>query len=872
MKAIEQDIQSYLKAFGKALTQVTKFVPEFGLIVLSVVLAALLVKALLRLLEWRKNIRQEYIFIEITPPATSLKTPLATQELYEVLHGIGSRRKFRDRLTKGNMTLTYALCADKHHGVRYIMRVPASGAKTIQNSIISYLPDVKTRTVDDYMPKQLAQKWVRVVEFRQQKPYPFPLKEAISFSDHDLGSYITNAMSKLANNELIVFQVVATPVIIRDAEVVVDKLLRNEDLLSHLSKNKHAVGLQRATSGFVFLLSRIAGLADELLFSSSDTYSAATSDQRNRQEIALRHKPARSISPLEQELHDSMHHKVKQPKYRVEIRALIAVDDKQELKQRISALDANMGALSTEYQSLTMRHNFAYDLRHRLRLFKFDHRLPSLFRRHSAILAASEIASIYHFPASAAATSDLEASYSRTLGVTASRRRSETFDAIIGENTHHGETSLIGITAQERERHTYIIGGTGNGKTTEAESLIIQDIRKGRGVGFIDPHGDAAKKLLRFIPEERIKDVVYFHPDDIDFPVGLNLIEIDPTLTGSERVKLEIKIVNLVVEALRRSFSDDATGGHRIEAMLRNGLQTAMTVDGATIFTILKLIRNETFRKNVVNKLDDERLIDFWNGEFDKAGDMQRVSMAKGLTLKLDRFQGDPAVGRILGQSKSTISFADIIDNKKILICDLSKGEIGSDNATLLGTLVLTFIQIAAEQRARMEQSERVPFYLYVDEFQNFATKSFTDMANEARKYGILLTIIEQTTSQIEDKQLLGQILANVGTLITFRTGNPADEQALLPFFGQSLSPGEINSLPAYNFYARINSQKSLPPLSGQTIPLDGKGDKDIAERVIVASRKTYGHRYVPETRQKPAQHAQKKKTSNGTFPTQESR
>jgi len=866
-------IQNTANHYISWLSWAAKFLPVIVITITAVIVLVLVTRLLLRLWNWRTILRQEHVFIEVTPPATSTKTPLATQELYAVLHGIGARRTLKDRLLYGNMTFSCELPSNKKQGVRYLFRASAQEATAVQKSINSFLPTAKTRIVGDFLPEQRSQRWVQIVEFKQQKPYPFPLKDQFSFADHDLSTYLTNAMTGLQDDEFMAFQVVATPVVIRDAQVVVDKLLRNEDLLAHLSRSGNAVGLQRATSGFFFFLSSIVGFITDMIYSGSQqTTTTAESDQRNQREIAMRNKPARSISSLEQALHDAMYGKVKQPKYRVELRAIVAVNDKQELKRRIKGLGATLSSLDTEYQSLRLRYNFPYILRGKYRLFTFTHRLPSLIHHHSAVLAASEIASVYHFPASASATTDLAASYNRTLGATPSLRQTEQFDVIIGENVHHSEVTPIGLSAEDEKRHMYIIGATGMGKTTFAENLIIQHIQKGDGVGFIDPHGDSAKKILRYIPEERIKDVVYFHPDDIDFPIGLNMLEIDPAIQGSERVKLEIKIVNMVVEVLRKSFSEDASGGHRIEAMLRNGLQTTMTVEGATLFTISKLIRNAAFRKSVVNKLEDERLLEFWNEEFAKAGDMQRVSMTKGVTLKLDRYESDPAVGRILGQQKSTINFSDIIDNKKILICDLSKGEIGSDNASLIGALILTFLQVAAEQRARIEESERIPFHLYVDEFQNFATRSFTEMASEARKYGLFLTIAEQTTSQFEDKELLGQLLANVGTIVTFRTGNPADEKMLLPFFGQFLSPGEINNLPAYNFYARISSQKSQPPVSGQTILLEGDGSKDIAKRVIEASRQAYGHKYVPTKPHKASGTAKSTKSDKITNPTREVR
>jgi type IV secretory pathway TraG/TraD family ATPase VirD4 len=424
------------------------------------------------------------------------------------------------------------------------------------------------------------------------------------------------------------------------------------------------------------------------------------------------------------------------------------------------------------------------------------------------------------------------------------------FEIIIGENVHHGVTTPLGLTRTDRERHMYVIGGTGNGKSTLLLYAIVQDILAGRGVGIIDPHGDLAEKILQYIPEERIKDVVYFNPDDIEYPTGLNLLEIDPSITGDERLKVISKTTEAIIEAFRSAFSDDGTGGSRIESVLRNGILTAMTVEGATLFTIQKLLRNPKFREEVTSKLKDEHLVDFWEEELGKAGDMQRVSMTKGVTTKLDRLQLDPIVGRIFGQEKSTINFGEILDGK-IFICNLSK-KIGPDNSSLLGTIILSLLQIAAQARADTAEEDRKPFYLYVDEFQNFATKTFTDMVAEARKYRLFLTMAEQTTSQ-QDKEIAETILGNVGVLVSFRTGNPADERMLTPFYGGFLEPGEINNLSPFNYYVRL-AASAQEPTSGRTIVLPGVDDKSIAQRVKAASRESYARKYVePPKPKKPA-------------------
>ncbi len=342
-----------------------------------------------------------------------------------------------------------------------------------------------------------------------------------------------------------------------------------------------------------------------------------------------------------------------------------------------------------------------------------------------------------------------------------------------------------------------------------------------------------AETILRQVPPERVKDVVYFNPDDLEYPIGLNLLELTPDLKGNELLREKDIITESVVSVFRKIFSEDDSGGHRIEYVLRNAIHTALTVEDATLFTILKLLQNDKFRKEVIKKLDDEDLIDFWKNELGKAGDMQKVKMAAGITAKIGRFNANASARLILSQKKFTIDFEDIMNSGKILICNFSKGLLGEDVAELFGIAVLAKLQLASLRRARVAQSERRAFYLYVDEFQNFAMPSFVQLLSEARKYRLFLTIAEQSTSQQDDQQMVNVILANVGTVICFRTGNPQDERLLLPLFRPFIEQGEISNLPAFNFYAKLSAVHAQEPLSGQTILLDNDGSDEVAKAVI---------------------------------------
>jgi hypothetical protein len=429
-------------------------------------------------------------------------------------------------------------------------------------------------------------------------------------------------------------------------------------------------------------------------------------------------------------------------------------------------------------------------------------------------------------------------SHSRTLAAPTAIKNGK-FDVVLGRNNHHGGATDIGLTSAERERHIFIVGGTGNGKTTMLQYAIVQDIQNGKGVAVVDPHGDMAETLLRHIPEERINDVIYFNPDDLAHPIGLNLLELTPGLTGDELLREKDLVTESVVSIFRKIFSEDDSGGHRVEYVLRNTIQTALTTENPTLFTMFDLLNDPAYRKKVVAKLDNKDLVNFWKNELGKAGGFQQVKMVAGITAKIGRFLFSASAKRILEQPKSTINFDEILDGK-IMICNFSKGLLGEDTSELFGIAVLAKIQLAALRRARIKQAERKPFYLYVDEFQNFATPSFVQMLSEARKYKLYLTMAEQSTSQQDDQQMVNIILANVGTVICFRSGNSADEKLILPLFKPYLDEGEIASLPSYNFYMRVSAQKPQEPLSGETMILNDNISVSNKQIIIELSRKNY--------------------------------
>jgi hypothetical protein len=806
---------------------------EIVMIIITSVLLVILILVIIRLLNRRNLKKREMVWLELTPPVSVTRTPEATEQLFSVIHGMYITQHFIEKLFGRLPVLSFEITSTKPGGIRYLIQVEKSKSPSLNKAISAYIPDVKVKQIS--MTNQKAD---FVAEFKETSHYILPLTLMSDSDKHDPLSYVTNAMTKLDEADWITMQLILTPIKLHEASRLAHKILSNEDILSSVSGGQFIL-LQRIGLVISNVLLGITNLISEVCRGATSTASVAHSqhDTNLKTQVAKGLRPARTLSVFEQELMESMHHKVTQPLFRVNLRILAGGKQSREYIAGIrSALDGYSVPL---YQSLKAK--FSPPIVGRYRKALADNRLPAFFGRNQIVLSTDEVASLYHFPSyRLSRTDNLTTSLSKTLSAPLSLKNGTKLDVLVGINKHHGVDTLIGLTEKERERHMYVIGGTGNGKTTMLQYMIIQDIEHGKGVAVIDPHGDMAQEILMHIPKERINDVIYFNPDDLTYPIGMNLLEIDPTLTGDELLKAKDLVTESIVSIFRKLFSDDGSGGHRVEYILRNAIQTALTVEDCTIFTIYKLLNDMKFRKSVVNNLDDHDLKSFWDNEIGRAGNMQKVKMVAGVTSKIGRFLFSTFTKRILGQTKSTIDFEDIINSGKILICNFSKGLIGEDTSALLGTAVISQLQLASLKRAKLSQAERRPYYLYVDEFQNFATMSFVQMLSESRKYKLYLNMAEQSTSQQKDRDMVNTILANVGTVVCFRTGNPVDEQVMLPFFSPYVDEGEIMNLPPFNFYMRLAAVHSQEPLSGETILLDNNGDKKIVKVAIEHSRQAF--------------------------------
>ena len=362
-----------------------------------------------------------------------------------------------------------------------------------------------------------------------------------------------------------------------------------------------------------------------------------------------------------------------------------------------------------------------------------------------------------------------------------------------GITSFRGQKKKFGIKTDDRRRHMYVIGKTGSGKTTLLAHMAINDILAGNGLGVIDPHGEFVEDLLNYIPENRIDDVIYFNPADINNPIAFNPLE---------HVDLDKRhlVASGIMGVFKKIWPD--VWSARMEYILSNSLLALLEYPGSTLLGIIRLLNDKDYRKEVVLHLADPVVKGFWINEFSKYTQKFEVEATAAILNKVGQFVSNPLIRNIIGQVKSTIDMRDIMDNKKIFLVNLAKGRVGEDNSALLGAMLITKLQLAAMSRVDIHEADRKDFFLYVDEFQNFATESFAAILSEARKYRLDLILAHQYIEQLEE-EVQAAIFGNIGTMITFRIG-ATDAEVLEKEFLPDFSSSDLINLAKYNMYVKL--------------------------------------------------------------------
>jgi CxxC-x17-CxxC domain-containing protein len=400
---------------------------------------------------------------------------------------------------------------------------------------------------------------------------------------------------------------------------------------------------------------------------------------------------------------------------------------------------------------------------------------------------------------------------------------------LFAETDFRNQRRKFGIKKDDRRRHVYVVGKTGVGKSNLLENMAYNDIINGEGICFVDPHGDSVEKLVKCIPSHRINDVIYFNPADLDYPIAFNVLE-----------KVEPKYRHLIASGLvgvfKKIWAD--SWGPRLEYLLRNAILALLDYPDSTLLGVNRMLVDKEYRRKVIAKITDPVVKVFWVDEFSKYNQQFLVEAIAPIQNKVGQFLSTSLIRNVVGQVKSSIDLRKIMDEKKILLLNMSKGRIGEDASGLLGAMIVTKLQLAAMSRVDVPEDQRPDFYLYVDEFQNFATESFANILSEARKYHLNLIVANQYIKQLNE-EVWWAVQGNVGTMIVFRVG-AADAEELIKEFEPRFIEEDLVNLPKYHIYLKLMIDGvASEPFSALVLPPITKVTGN-EEKVIRNTRERY--------------------------------
>jgi len=750
------------------------------------------------------NVDSVLLMLEI--PRTNDKKELAAEQLFASLHGI-----LRDKAELQNSNgvqehLSFEIVSTGGQ-IRFYVWVPKILQSFVEGQIYAQYPTVQIYKMDeDYVDKRTQYPVVYTAELDLTENEALPIKTFENFEVDPLAG-ITGTLAKLNpdNSEELWVQILTRPIPDDWHKKTTDRWVQKIKSGRKLFGNGNGGGID-----WQWILGLFSALFQPP--TGGTTGEKAELSERDKTRIAKAEEKATKLG------------------YEVKIRLTYLGHDQTNAKLNMQALvgtfkqynSTNLNGFHLVGGSFKMEDLDAYKLRQ--------------FNERGFILNISELASVYHLPHTSVETPNIVWASSKTAEppaklplITGDPAHDENISAF-GLTNFRGINHQFGMLRRDRSRHIYIIGQTGAGKSGMLELFALSDVFYNQGYCIIDPHGDFAINNLRFVPESRIQDVVYFNPADTAFPVAFNPLELDDPARKPN-------VCSEVIGVLKRMFGD--SWGPRLEHILRYTLLALLDRPETTLLDISRILTDKDFRKETLDYCRDVTVLQFWKHEFGQWNEKQVNESIAPVLNKVGAFTANPIIRNIIGQPKSSFNVRKIMDEGKILVVNLSKGLIGEDNAAILGSFLVTKVQLAAMSRSDIpDVADRRPFYLYVDEFQNFATDSFAVILSEARKYGLNLTVANQYISQMTDS-VRDAVFGNVGTTISFRVS--ADDAPILakqfePIFDQS----DLIQMNNRHFVISmiINGEKA-PAFSATTLSLPTT-PKDNFDQIVASSRRLY--------------------------------
>ncbi len=736
--------------------------------------------------------QSEHTMLQIIVPKNNEKKELSAEQMFASLHGI---LRPAGEIASGEAVQEHISfeIASEENIINFYVWVPKQLKDYVESQIYAQYPTVQIQEItEDYAQKDLKGRNSYTTEVVLDKSDVFPIKTFPSFEVDPLAG-ITTALTNLAAEEELWIQFVIRPV---------DDSWHKRSIayIDEITKGKPA---RFGATWEQRLLLVPFKLVQEILraaFVGPSNPSDKKDDKKDGK---------KELSTGQTTLNAAVEAKAQKLGYEVKIRIAYLGSNEQLARQRIQAL---VGGFK-QFNTINLN-GFSSGPLHSGQE-AYDEYRARYFGDSGYILNIEELASLYHLPHISVETPNIAWTSTKvgepptnlpTLHNTASNELS-----LIGTTTFRQGEIKFGIKRTDRKRHFYVIGKSGSGKSFMLELLVLSDIYHNQGFAIVDPHGDFAQDMLKHIPEQRLDQVVYFNPADVNHPIAFNPMEnTDPNMRAN--------IASEIVGVLKKMFEN--SWGPRLEHILRFTLLALLETPDATLLGITRMLTDKTYRKFVINNITDPVVKAFWVNEFASWNEKFASEAVAPVLNKVGAFTANPLIRNVLGQVRSSFDIRQMMDEGKILIVDLSRGRLGEDNAGILGALLITKIQLAAMSRANIENiDDRRPFYLYVDEFQNFATDSFAVILSEARKYGLYLTIANQYVAQMPD-EVRDAVFGNVGSMVSFRVGSE-DAAYLAKYFEPVFEPLDLVNLGLRNIYVTmsIDGETSLP-FSAKTLAM----------------------------------------------------
>lgn len=743
---------------------------------------------------YNSSILPDNVLMRLMVPKNNDRTPAAAELLFAALHGVFNYS------SKVQPEMSFEIVSINKF-IQFYFSVPRELREFVEGQFYAQYPTVEISQVDDYTQKVFEEKYVVGYDVQTTKEDVYPIKTFQNF-DVDPLSGITSVLSQLGSNEEVWIQVCISPV----ADTWQKKAISYVKAI-HSGRDPNEP----------FWKTILKGMGTVAQSTAQATMQSPTSAPK---QIEISGPASLAMSGIEA--------KATKLGFKTKMRVVSLSGDYTRSRQNAHSIAGALKQYNTTNMNGFIQGNLVEGAP-----------IVDLYRRRTVgnggyILNIEEIASIFHLPGVSVETPAMDWAGSKkgeppqNLPVIDDPLTSED-TTIIGKTNFRNVETNFGIKMRDRALHIYTIGKTGTGKSTLLSNLIIDDIIKGRGVAVVDPHGDLINDVMEYIPQERVEDVVYFSPADRNYPIGFNLLEsVDPEYKNI--------VASGIVGIFKKIFGE--SWGPRLEYILRNVVLGLLDYPSATMLSIIKVLTDTKFRRQVIEKIDDPIIKDFFLNEYERYDQKFRTEAVAPIQNKVGQFLSSTIIRNIVGQETSTIDIRKIMDEQKILLIDLSMGKIGEDNSALLGSMLITKIQMAAMSRADMPKHLRVPFYLYVDEFQNFATDSFAVILSEARKYGLSLMMANQYIAQMPEN-VANAVFGNVGSIIAFRVG-AQDADSLQREFMPVFEAQDLINQDNYNIYIKmaIDGVTSAPFSSRTVMPLAKKSM--LNESIIENSRAKY--------------------------------